>query len=100
TKKKIASSRAGGHREVENLDDPVHHEHIRAALATDHAGREYKLVRATTQVVAGSLHTYYIRFDGDGEGDLYKITAWSRPWLKEPTEALQVTFVGKHVEKE
>lgn len=96
----MATGRAGGHREVENLDEPEYHEHIRAALATDHAGRGYKLVRATKQVVAGSLHTYYIRFDGDDDAELYKITAWSRPWLKEPTEALQVTFVGKHVEKE
>uniref|UniRef100_A0A1Q3FL84 Putative cystatin-like protein n=2 Tax=Culex tarsalis TaxID=7177 RepID=A0A1Q3FL84_CULTA len=86
----------GGHRAIENLDEPEYHDHIRAALATDHAGRAYKLVRATKQVVAGSLHTYYIQFDG--EEDLYKITAWSRPWLKEPSEALQVTFVGKHVE--
>ncbi|EDS36693.1 cystatin-like protein [Culex quinquefasciatus] len=90
----------GGVGALHTPEDPSHHKHIRTALATGvgaaiAAGRGYKLVRSTSQVVAGSLHSYYIRFDGDGDKDQYKITAWSRPWLKEPTEALQITFVGK-----
>lgn len=100
----MASERAhvkvGGVNPSENPDHPEHHEYIKAALVQSgaHAGRKYKILRATHQVVAGSLHTFYIVFEDDQTQQEYKITAWSRPWLTEKGEGLKLTF-DKHEKK-
>lgn len=94
----MSAPRCGGAREVQNLDDPSHHEFIGKALVGadgGHAGRAYTIVSATVQVVAGSKYTYLIKFNDDQSGEVYKITAWSRPWLSDEAEKLQVTF-DKH----
>lgn len=92
--------KCGGINAVENLDHPEHHEFIKAALGQTetHAGRKYKLVRASHQVVAGTLHTFYIVFEDDETQQEYKVTAWSRPWLQDKGEALKLTF-DKHDKK-
>lgn len=92
--------KCGGVSDVESLNHPEHHEFIKAALGQTetHAGRKYKLVRATQQVVAGTLHTFYIVFEDDETQQEYKITAWSRPWLQDKNEALKLTF-DKHDKK-
>uniref|UniRef100_A0A023EE64 Putative cystatin-like protein n=1 Tax=Aedes albopictus TaxID=7160 RepID=A0A023EE64_AEDAL len=88
--------RVGGVNPMENLETE-HHDFIKAALeqSKTHAGRKYKIVRATQQVVAGSLHAFYIVFEDDETQQEYKITAWSRPWLQVKGEGLKLTF-DKH----
>lgn len=95
-----APVRVGGVNPSENPEHPEHHEFIKAALneTKAHAGRKYKIVRATQQVVAGTLHTFYIVFEDDETQQEYKITAWSRPWLQDKGEGLKLTF-DKHEKK-
>uniref|UniRef100_A0A182QQ82 Cystatin domain-containing protein n=1 Tax=Anopheles farauti TaxID=69004 RepID=A0A182QQ82_9DIPT len=86
----------GGISDDLEIHKEEHVERINAALAsTDgHAGRPYKLHRVTQQIVAGTLHTYYISFEDGQPGQQYKITVWDRLWLKEkdPTAWRKVTF--------
>nr|AAV90738.1 cystatin-like protein [Aedes albopictus] len=91
--------RVGGVNPMDNLQSE-HHDFIKAALeqSKTHAGRKYKIVRATQQVVAGSLHTFYIVFEDNETQQEYKITAWSRPWLQDKGEGLKLTF-DKHEKK-
>ncbi|XP_021694027.1 cysteine proteinase inhibitor 1 [Aedes aegypti] len=89
----------GGVHPTENLN-AEHHDFIKAALneTGTHAGRKYKVLRSSQQVVAGMKYTFYIVFEDDESGQEYKITAWSRPWLQDKGEALKLTF-DKHEPK-
>merc|ERR1711874_193739 len=49
-----------------------------------------KVVKATSQVVAGTLYTLLLDVKSSGGEELCEVTVWSRPWLS-GDEAMQVS---------
>jgi len=49
-----------------------------------------KVVKATSQVVAGTLYTLLLDVQSSGGEELCEVTVWSRPWLS-GDEAMQVS---------
>ncbi|XP_062554650.1 uncharacterized protein LOC134219793 isoform X2 [Armigeres subalbatus] len=81
----------------EELKSPEHKGRVIKILLSKVAGSEAQLqtmspelINATSQVVQGTLYTYFVGYIVDGARKVCKLTSWERPWLS-GDEAYQYT---------
>ncbi|XP_060645413.1 cystatin-like protein [Drosophila nasuta] len=78
----------GGHTELQGDDLQKAIENLDAVLAKLSTGdgpsyKAIKVIKVTTQVVAGSLETYTVELDKSGASKQCTVKVWTQPWLKE-----------------
>ncbi|KAH8381674.1 hypothetical protein KR093_010518 [Drosophila rubida] len=76
----------GGHRELsgDELKTAVDNLNVALAKLATGDGPSYKagkVIKVTTQVVAGSLDTYTVELVKGGETKQCTVKIWSQPWL-------------------
>lgn len=82
---------------VTDLQDVDHTERVNKILLAKVAGSEAELqsmspeiINATSQVVQGTLYTYFVAYSIQGTRPVCKLTSWERPWL-DGADAYQYT---------
>ncbi|XP_021694158.1 uncharacterized protein LOC23687573 isoform X2 [Aedes aegypti] len=82
---------------ITNLQEGDHRERVVKILLAKVAGSEDQLqsmspeiINATSQVVQGTLYTYFVAYRLDDSHQVCKLTSWERPWL-DGAEAYQYT---------
>lgn len=88
THKRVARSLVGGAEKIESPENDLEIQgYVNDALATYNAGRYgnghsvNKIVSATVQIVAGTLHRIKVELGSEGERKECLIQVWNRSWL-------------------
>ncbi|EDW67560.1 cystatin-like protein [Drosophila virilis] len=89
----------GGHKELsgEELEKAVANLHATLAKLSTGDGPNYaatKVLKVTTQVVAGTLDTYTVELTSDNVAKQCTVKIWSQPWLKENGTNVKIECQG------